>query len=122
MKEAVAGQGLPVPIGPYSAAVRQGSWVFVSGQIAPEVGGVENQTERSLEQISKLLAAAGLGMDDVLKTTVFLTDLKLFSAMNEVYARYFQAPFPARATVEVSALPKGVLVEIEAVACAKNQG
>ena len=99
--EAVQGEGLPVPIGPYSPALRRGEWVFVSGQIAPRAGGagaeaVKAQTRLALEQVNALLQAAGLGMSDVLRTTVYMTDLGLFAAMNEVYAQFFKPPFPAR--------------------------
>ena len=96
--------------------------VFISGQIPAGVtgvlvaGGAAEQTERCLINVREVLVAAGLTMNDVVKTTVFMTDLGQFPAMNEVYARYFKAPFPARATVQVSALPKGAAVEIEAIA------
>lgn len=112
----------PAAIGPYSQAIASGQMVFVSGQtplladggMAP--GGVAEQTEQCLKNVREILIASGLTMNDVVKTTVFMTDLGQFAAMNEVYARNFKAPFPARATVEVSALPKGAAVEIEAVA------
>lgn len=121
-KEAVATDKAPKAIGPYSQAVRVGQQVFVSGQIplAPTgtlvPGGVPEQTEQCLLNIRAILAEAGLGLEHVAKTTVYMTDLGQFAAMNEVYARHFQAPYPARATVEVRALPKGVAVEIDAVA------
>ncbi|OGS40823.1 MAG: reactive intermediate/imine deaminase [Elusimicrobia bacterium RIFOXYD12_FULL_66_9] len=112
----------PGAIGPYSQGVSAGEFVFVSGQIpagqdgALVPGGVAEQTERSLSNVLGVLLEAGLTMNDVVKTTVFMTDLGQFAAMNEVYAKHFHAPFPARATVQVSALPKGALVEIEAIA------
>jgi 2-iminobutanoate/2-iminopropanoate deaminase len=112
----------PGAIGPYSQGIDAGALVFVSGQtplradgsMAP--GGVAEHAEQCLSNIREILAAAGLSMKDVVKTTVFLTDLGRFSEMNEVYARHFAAPYPARSTVQVSALPKGADVEIEAVA------
>jgi 2-iminobutanoate/2-iminopropanoate deaminase len=122
VKKAVSTQDAPQAIGPYSQGVAAGGLVFVSGQIpltpAGELapGGVKEQTERCLLNIAGVLKASGLGMADVVKTTVFMTDLGQFPTMNEVYAKHFAAPFPARATVEVSKLPKGVAVEIEAVA------
>lgn len=112
----------PGAIGPYSQAIDVGELMFVSGQIpaaadgALVAGGVAEQTEQCLKNIREILLAAGLTMGEVVKTTVFMTDLGRFQEMNEVYARHFRAPFPARATVQVSALPKGVAVEIEAVA------
>lgn len=113
----------PAAIGPYSQAIRAGGMVFVSGQVpldpktgAVVEGGVREQTRRVLDNLAAVLAAAGLGMGDVVKTSVFMTDLSRFAEMNEVYASAFPAPAPARATVQVSALPKGALVEIEAVA------
>jgi 2-iminobutanoate/2-iminopropanoate deaminase len=122
VKKAVSTQDAPQAIGPYSQGVSAGGLVFVSGQIPltpagePVTGGVKEQTERCLLNIAGVLKAAGAGMSEVVKTTVFMTDLGQFAAMNEVYAKHFSAPFPARATVEVSKLPKGVQVEIEAVA------
>lgn len=122
MRKAVASPGAPAAIGPYSQAVEAGGLVFVSGQIpsTPEGkvvdGGIAEQTARCLDNIEAILAACGLGLDAVVKTTVFMTDLSQFAAMNEQYAKRFAAPAPARATIEVSALPKGVGIEIEAVA------
>jgi 2-iminobutanoate/2-iminopropanoate deaminase len=117
----------PKAIGPYSQAVlveRQGAQtLYLSGQIpldpatgALVAGDVAAQTERALANVEALLAAAGLGFADVVKTTVFLTDLADFAQMNEVYARRFVAPYPARSTVEVAALPRGARVEIEVLA------
>jgi 2-iminobutanoate/2-iminopropanoate deaminase len=112
----------PAAIGPYSQGMSSGEMVFVSGQtptladgsVAP--GGMAEQTEQCLKNITMILAGAGLTMNDVVKTTVFMTDLGQFAAMNEVYAKHFKIPYPARATVQVSALPKGSAIEIEAVA------
>lgn len=114
----------PAPIGPYSQAVVHGSLVFASGQIPIDPatgtlieGGVEAQTERVIRNLRAVLEAAGSDLDRVLKTTVYVTDLSLFARVNEVYARYFgSAPSPARATVEVAALPLGASVEIDAIA------
>lgn len=112
----------PGAIGPYSQGVSAGDFVFISGQIPAGLdgnivkGGVAEQTEQSLSNVLGVLLATGLTMNDVVKTTVFMTDLGQFAAMNAVYAKHFRAPFPARATVQVSALPKGASVEIEAIA------
>ena len=110
-------------IGPYSQGVRAGDFLFCSGQIpvVPESGqmagpDVQAQTERVLENVKIILQDQKLDLGRVVKTTVFLTDLADFAAMNEVYARYFTADFPARSTVQVAALPRGVKVEIEVVA------
>lgn len=112
----------PAAIGPYSQGISAGPMVFVSGQtpLRPDgtlvSGTVAEQTQQCLDNVRAILAAAGLSAADVVKTTVYMTDLGKFAEMNEVYARNFAAPFPARATVQVSALPKGAGVEIDAVA------
>ena len=113
----------PAAIGPYSQAVCAGGFVYVSGQIPldPATGefagpDIRTQTRQSLKNIAAILAAAGSGMDRVIKTTVLLKDIGDFAAMNEVYAEAFTAPYPARAAFEAAALPKGALVEIECVA------
>ncbi|MDE2142324.1 MAG: RidA family protein [Elusimicrobia bacterium] len=112
----------PAAIGPYSQGMSSGEMVFVSGQTplladgTMIAGGTAEQTEQCLKNITMILAGAGLTMNDVIKTTVFMTDLGQFAAMNEVYATHFKMPYPARATVQVSALPKGAAIEIEAVA------
>ncbi len=125
MKTAISTDRAPAAIGPYSQAVQAGGFVFCSGQIPLDPatggvvdGGIEAQTRRVLENLAAVLAAAGTGLDRVVKTTVFLADMGEFAAMNAVYAGFFPADPPARAAVEVSALPKGVRVEIEAVALA----
>lgn len=114
----------PAAIGPYSQAIDSGAGlVFVSGQLPidpatgsfPE-GGVKEQTKQSLLNASAILREAGLGLENVVKTTVFLADMGDFAAMNEVYSEFFSAPFPARSAVAVKALPKGALVEIECIA------
>ena len=122
MKKAINSKKAPGAIGPYSKAIEAGGMVFVSGQlpINAETGemaqGAQAQTRQSLENIKHILEEAGLTMGDVVKTTVFLEDMSLFGEMNEVYATYFEAPFPARSAVAVDALPKGASVEIECIA------
>ena len=113
----------PKAIGPYSQAVKYESLLFVSGQIAidPETqefigGSVEQQTERVMENIKAILGEAGLNFDHVIKTTIYLKNIDDFSRVNDIYGRYFKEHKPARATVEVSNLPKGALIEIEAIA------
>ncbi len=122
-RQAVATKQAPAAIGPYSQAIQTGSLVFCSGQLGLDpasgqlaTGGIAAETERALENLSAVLTAAGSSMDKVLKTTVFLTDLAEFQAMNEVYSRHFPAPTPARSTIQVAALPRGGRVEIEAIA------
>jgi 2-iminobutanoate/2-iminopropanoate deaminase len=113
----------PKPIGPYSQAVRAGDLLFISGQIPaiPATGeiardDIEVQTKQVMENIGAILKAAGLDFRNIVKTTVFMKDLKEFGKFNEIYGTYYKGDFPARATVEVSNLPKGVRIEIEAVA------
>ncbi|RPJ41123.1 MAG: RidA family protein [Candidatus Latescibacterota bacterium] len=115
----------PAAVGPYSQAIRAGRLLFTAGQIplSPEDGRivgatVAEQTERALLNLQAVLEAGGSSLDRVVKTTVFLVDLSRFGEMNEVYARFFGAAPPARSTVEVGALPKGALVEVEAIALA----
>ncbi|NPV13825.1 RidA family protein [candidate division WOR-3 bacterium] len=122
MKEAVFSDQAPKPVGPYSQAVIAGSLVWCSGQIGidPKTGllveGLEQQTEQIFKNLKVVLEKAGSGLDQVIKATVFITNMKDFVRVNEIYARFFKEPFPARSTVEVGALPKGALVEIEVVA------
>lgn len=113
----------PAAIGPYSQGVRAGDYVFFSGQIPLDPatgemveGGIAAQTERVMANMAAVLGAAGLGFDRVVKTTIYLTDLNDFAVVNGIYGRRFSGTFPARATVQVAALPKGVGVEIEWVA------
>jgi len=113
----------PAAIGPYSQGVRAGNYVFFSGQIpldpaTGEVvdGGIVAQTERVMASMNAVLAAAGLEFHQVVKTTIYLTDLNDFAVVNNIYGRHFSGTFPARATVQVAALPKGVRVEIEWIA------
>ena len=123
MKSPIHTNQAPAAIGPYSQAVKVGSLVFVSGQIPvdPATGefagpDIETQTHQSLKNLKAILEEAGSGLDKVVKTTVFLQDMKDFAPMNGVYAQYFKEPFPARAAVQVGRLPKDALVEIECVA------
>ena len=126
-KSVVRTEAAPAPFqgAPYSQAIAAGGFVFVSGQVALEPGGsdlkggtVQEQTEQVFANLRAILEAAGSSLDKVVKTTVFLQDFADFAAMNEVYAQHIGATPPARATVEVAALPSGALVEIEAVALA----
>jgi len=116
-----APDGAPA-VGPYSAAVGVGDFVFVSGQIALDPDGKihgylpKEQAQKALENLQAVLAAADLTLDNVVKTTIFLKSMEEFGAVNEVYGRFFKEPYPARSTVEVARLPKDVLVEIEAIA------
>ncbi len=121
-KSIIATDRAPAAIGPYSQAVEAGGMVFLSGQLALDpatgalaAGGIQEQTEQALRNVEAVLAQAGLTVDNVVKTTVFLADINDFAAMNEVYARHFTASYPARSAVQVAALPKGGLVEIECI-------
>lgn len=122
--EAVSTEKAPQAIGPYSQAVRAGGLVFVSGQIPlrPDgtlaEGDIRTQTEQVMENLKAILEAAGSSLSRVVQTTCFLLDMEDFPIFNEVYARYFSPPYPARATVAVKALPKGVRVEVACVALA----
>ncbi len=121
-RQAIATSGAPAAIGPYSQAIAADGLLFCSGQLGldPETGnlveGVEAQAERSLKNLASVLDAAGLGWADVVKTTIFLADIADFATVNAVYGRFMPEPPPARSTVQVAALPKGGLVEIEAIA------
>ncbi len=112
----------PAAIGPYSQALNSGNIIFVSGQIPinPETGAmadtIEEQTIQSLKNVENILKAAGLSMKNVIKTSVFLSDLNDFAKVNEIYATFFTSPFPARSCVQVAAIPKGAKVEIECIA------
>lgn len=123
MKKEIKSKQAPAPIGPYSQAIQHNGWLFVSGQIAlhPQTGelltsSIEEETMRVMENIAAILHEAGYGFEEVVKTTIFLKSMKDFAIVNEVYARYVSAPFPARETVEVAQLPKGVNVEISVIA------
>ncbi len=122
MKEVISSKKAPGAIGPYSQGIKAGGLVFVSGQLPIDAAtgimaeGIEQQTRQSLINIQHILAEAGLTMNDVVKTTVFLADMSLFGDMNKVYATFFENDCPARSAVAVKALPKDALVEIECIA------
>ena len=123
MKEIIATGDAPQAIGPYSQAVRAGKMVFASGQIPLDPatkefvpGGISEQTEQVLKNLKAVFAAAGVEMNQIVKTTVFLADMNDFTAMNEVYGKYFSDNPPARATVQAARLPRDAKVEIEAIA------
>jgi len=122
-REAVVTDRAPKPIGPYSQAIRHGNLVFTSGQIPVDPatgrlvsGDIAQEAEQVFRNLAQVLEAAGTSLDRAVKLTVFLTDLRDFGRVNEVYARQFAKPFPARSTVQVAALPAGARVEIEAIA------
>jgi 2-iminobutanoate/2-iminopropanoate deaminase len=125
--ESVTTSEAPVPVGPYSQAMKTGCLVFVSGQLGidPSTGklaeGVEAQAEQALGNIRAILSAAGCGMERVIKTTILLADMSDFVSVNAIYAGFFVQPFPARATYAVAALPLGAKVEIEAVASVERK-
>ena len=113
----------PAAIGPYSQAIEANGMIFASGQIPIDPatgqfveGGIQEQTRQALTNARNILQAAGTDMENVIKTTVYLSDIHNFAAMNEVYAQFFTEPFPARSAVAVKHLPKGALVEIEVLA------
>lgn len=123
MKQPIATTNAPAAIGPYSQAIEANGIVFVSGQlpINPATGefaegGIKELTAQSLTNMQNILAEAGLTLDNVVKTCVFLAEMSNFAEMNEVYAQFFKAPFPARSAVAVKTLPKGARVEIECIA------
>lgn len=129
MKKIISTSQAPGAIGPYSQAVRSGSFLFCSGQIPLDPksgqivpGDVTAQTRRVMDNVAAILKAEGLTFDSVVKTTIFLTNLGDFQTVNEIYGSYFQQDPPARSTVQVSALPKGVNVEIEVIAMANEGG
>lgn len=113
----------PAAVGPYSQAIEANGFIFASGQLpidpstnAFAEGGVKEQTRQSLTNARNVLAAAGVDLSHVVKTTVFLSDMDNFAALNEVYAEFFKEPYPARSAIAVKALPKGALVEVECIA------
>jgi 2-iminobutanoate/2-iminopropanoate deaminase len=123
MRQAVSTPAAPQAIGPYSQAVKAGDLLFVSGQIPVDpstgalVGGdIGAQTQRVIENLSEILKAAGASLDHVVRTTVYLADMSDFTAMNEVYARAFSTPAPARSTVQAACLPKNARIEIDVIA------
>ena len=123
MKKTISTTNAPAAIGPYSQAIQVGNLVYTSGQIpidpttgALVEGGIKEQTRQSLLNVKAILEEAGMTMDNVVKTTVFMADMNDFTDMNAVYAEFFSEPYPARSAVAVKTLPKGALVEIEVVA------
>jgi len=123
MRDVILTDRGPKPIGPYSQAIRANGFLYVSGQVGldPKSGemtgpDIQQQTQRTLENVKGILEAAGLNLHHVVKTTVFLKDMNDFAPMNEVYAKYFTSAPPARSTVQVARLPKDALVEIEVIA------
>jgi 2-iminobutanoate/2-iminopropanoate deaminase len=121
--DAIYTAGAPAPIGPYSQAVKVGPWLYVAGQIPLDPalgtiihGGIKEQTKRVLENIGAILQAAGGNFHQVVKATIYVQDIQHFAQVNQEYHHFFQDPFPARAVVQVSALPAGALIEMDAVA------
>ena len=121
-RQEVSAPGAPAAIGPYSQAIAIDGFIFCSGQLGmdPATGelleGIANQAERAIVNLEAVLAGAGASLADVVKTTIFLSDLANFSTVNDIYSKHVIAPAPARSTVQVAALPRGALVEIEAIA------
>ena len=125
MKKIISTSDAPAAVGPYSQAVRVGSTIYCAGQIPldPKTGqivsgGIDVQTRRVLDNVAAVLRVEGLSFDDVVKSTIFLTDLGDFQTVNEIYGSYFKEAPPARSTVQVPALPKGARIEIEVIAVA----
>lgn len=123
MKQIIKTTNAPAPIGPYSQAVQAGNFLFVSGQVAinPEngelnIGNIEEETHQVMRNLKAVLLEAGLTFDNVVKSTIFLSDMGTFAQVNDIYGQYFSANFPARETVQVSVLPKNVNVEISVIA------
>lgn len=123
-KEIIKISGAPAPIGPYSQGVKLNGTLYLSGQIALDpktgelkMGNIEEQTHQVMQNIKALLNEAGMGWNNVIKASIFISDMDNFGRINEVYASYFESDFPARETVEVSRLPKDVDVEITVIAC-----
>ena len=127
MKKQIVTATAPAAIGPYSQAIEAGELLFCSGQIALDHrtgrlvdGGIEAETRCVLGNLNEILRAAGLDLSDVVKTTIFMIDLGDFDIVNRIYDEHFEAPYPARSTVQVAALPRGARVEIEAIARRRN--
>lgn len=127
MKKAIEGKGLAPAIGPYSAGIEAGNMIFTSGQIAMdpytgalELESIESETERVMCNLQAVLLAAGSDFNNVVKTSIYLSSMDYFPQVNEVYARHFYAPYPARETVAVKTLPKNVNVEISCIAVRKS--
>lgn len=125
MKKVISTKDAPQAIGPYSQAIAANGFLFISGQLGVTPSGefvgadVKSQAQRSLQNLQAILSEAGLGFESVVKTTIFLADIADFAAVNEIYAEFFNEPYPARSTVAVKTLPKGGLVEIELIAATK---
>nr|WP_315015220.1 RidA family protein [uncultured Campylobacter sp.] len=125
MKKVISTKDAPQAIGPYSQAIAANGFLFISGQLGVTPSGefagadVKSQSQRSLQNLQAILSEAGLGFESVVKTTIFLADIADFAAVNEIYAEFFNEPYPARSTVAVKTLPKGGLVEIELIAATK---
>lgn len=126
-KKIIITKNAPMPIGPYSQAVQVGDWLFISGQIPinPETGliintNVEDETKQVMENIKAILVEAKISFENVVKSTIFLSNIELFSHVNEIYGSYFTSEFPARETVAVKTLPKNVNVEISMIAIASK--
>ena len=126
MKQKILSNDAPKPIGPYSQAIKNENMLFISGQIGidnitNEITqlGIEKETKLVMENITSIIEKAGYSINDIVKCTIFLSNMTMFSYVNEVYAQYFTQPYPARETVEVSALPKNANVEISAIAIKK---
>lgn len=122
-KAIIQTNGAPAPIGPYSQAVKTGNLLFISGQVAinPATNDIDaktpaEETEQVMKNLDAILREAGISFDHVVKTTIFLTDMALFGTVNDIYGKYFSGKFPARETVAVKGLPKGVNVEISMIA------
>lgn len=125
MKKVISTKDAPQAIGPYSQAIAANGLLFISGQLGVTPSGefagadVKSQAQRSLQNLQAILSEAGLGFENVVKTTIFLADIADFAAVNEIYADFFKEPYPARSTVAVKTLPKSGLVEIELIAATK---
>lgn len=124
-KQVIQTNSAPAPIGPYNQAIKAGNLLFISGQIAINPannelvnGSIEDETHQVMNNLKAILKKAGFGFDNVVKTTIFLSDMALFGAVNEIYGKYFSGDFPARETVAVKGLPKNVNVEISMIAAA----
>ena len=122
MKKALQTPLAPAAIGPYSQAIEAGNMIFCSGQLGLDpstgglvVGGVEAETRRALTNLTEVLQVAGLSLKDVVDTTIFVADLGDFDVVNRIYGEHFKEPYPARSTIEVSGLPKGAAVEVDAI-------
>jgi 2-iminobutanoate/2-iminopropanoate deaminase len=123
MKDQISTPAAPSAIGPYSQAIADGEWVFCSGQIGIDSasgrlveGGIEHETRRVMENLREVLGAADLGFEDIVKTTIYVVDLGEFDIINRIYGEHLNSPYPARATVQVAALPRGARIEIDAIA------